>query len=94
MVFSLFGHEKEFSLVYVFSLILWTYEFNDQFLIISAVSGPGAASLCIGKKNSSLYFFYAGVENGLMQPSLYNQDTPSEYFVILSVKSDPFLTNL
>lgn len=29
-----------------------------------------------------------------MQPSLYNQDIPFEYFVILLVKSDPFLNNL
>lgn len=35
MLFFLFNHEKEVSLASVFSLILLTYQFNDQFLIIS-----------------------------------------------------------
>ena len=81
-IFLLFNHEKEVSFIYVFSLISLTYQFNDQFLMICVVSGAGATSLFIGKKNNSLDFFYVGVGNKPIQPSLYNQDIPSEYFVI------------
>lgn len=69
----------------VFALILLTYQFKDQFLIISSAEGAAAITLFIGKEHDSLYCFYAGVEIELVQPSLYNQDGPFEYFMTLLV---------
>ena len=60
VLFFLFNRKKEVSLASVFSLILLTYEFNGQFFIISGACRVEATILFIGKKNSSLYHFYAG----------------------------------
>lgn len=70
----------------VLSLSVLTYQFKDQFLMVSAAWEAGATSVFLGKKNNTVYF-NAGMENGLMQPSF-------EYFVMLLVKSNFFLINL
>lgn len=63
-------HEKKVSMASVLSSLALTYQFSDQFLIISGSREAGATNLFPGKKNNTLYFFNTRVENGLMQPSL------------------------
>lgn len=46
----------------VLSFTVLTYQFSDQFLIVSCAYEAGATSVLLEKKNDSLYFFTSRVE--------------------------------